>query len=84
MFPRSIPAYSSLATLYHASNRTSGVEEALEALVDTAPTPEGYDAAARLWTIVGEPARAEALRADARTRFSGDPSLAWFAQGGRQ
>ena len=77
-FPRSIPAYSSLAMLYHASNRESGVKEALEALVDTAPTPEGYDAAARLWAIVGEPARAEALRADARTRFSGDPSLALF------
>jgi tetratricopeptide (TPR) repeat protein len=77
-FPRSIPTYSSLATLYHASNRTSGVEETLEALVDTAPTPEGYDAAARLWRIVGEPARAEALRAGARTRFSGDPSLALF------
>ena len=77
-FPRSIRAYSSLATLYHASNRTSGVKEALEAIVDTAPTPEGYDAAARLWAIVGEPARAAALRADARTRFSGDPSLATF------
>ena len=77
-FPRSIRAHSSLATLYHASNRASGVEEVLGALVDTAPTPEGYDAAARLWTIVGEPARAEVLRADARTRFSGDPSLAWF------
>lgn len=35
-------------------------------------------AGARLWTVVGEPARAEALRADARTRFSGDPSLVWF------
>ena len=77
-FPRSIRAYSGLATLYHAADRTSGVEEALDALVDTAPTPEGYDAAARLWTIVGEPARAEALRADARTRFDGDPSLALF------
>jgi tetratricopeptide (TPR) repeat protein len=77
-FPRSIPAYTSLATLYHASNRASGVEEALDALVDTAPTPEGYDAAARLWTIVGEPVRAEALRADARVRFNGDPSLALF------
>ena len=83
-FPRGIRAYSSLATLYHASNRTSGVEEALDALVDTAPTPEGYAAAARLWTIVGEPARAAALRADARVRFSGDPSLAWFARGGRR
>ena len=78
VFPRSIPAYASLATLYHASNRASSVEEALDALVDTAPTPEGYDAAARLWTIVGEPARAAALRADARTRFNGDPSLAFF------
>ncbi len=77
-FPRSIPAYASLATLYHASDRASGVEDALDALVDTAPTPEGYDAAARLWTIVGEPARAAALRADARTRFNGDPSLAVF------
>ena len=83
-FPRGIRAYSSLATLYHVSNRTSGVEEALDALVDTAPTPEGYAAAARLWTIVGEPARAAALRADARVRFSGDPSLAWFARGGRR
>jgi hypothetical protein len=54
------------------------VEEALDALVDTVPTPEGYDAAARLWTIVGEPARAEARRADARTRFNEDPSLALF------
>lgn len=77
-FPRSIPAYASLATLYHASNRASSVEEALDALIDTAPTPEGYDAAARLWMIVGEPARAAALRADARTRFNGDPSLALF------
>ena len=77
-FPRSIAAYASLVTLYHASNRANGVEEALDALVDTAPTPEGYDAAARLWTIVGEPARAAALRADARMRFNGDPSLALF------
>lgn len=77
-FPRSIRAYSSLATLYHASNRTGGVEEVLDALIDAAPTPEGYDAAARLWMIVGEPSRAAALRADARTRFRGDPSLALF------
>ena len=77
-FPRSIRAYSSLATLYHASNRASDVEEVLDALIDAAPTPEGYDAAARLWVVVGEPSRAAALRADARTRFRGDPSLAFF------
>jgi len=77
-FPRSLRAYSSLATLYHASNRASGVEDVLEALIDATPTPEGYDVAARLWTIVGEPSRAAALRADARTRFRGDPSLPLF------
>jgi tetratricopeptide (TPR) repeat protein len=77
-FPRSIRAYSSLAMLYRASNRQSGLEETLDALIDAAPTPEGYDTAARLWTIAGEPERAATLRADARTRFRGDPSLALF------
>ena len=43
--------------------------------MDAAPTPEGYAIAARLWTILGERSRAEAVRADARTRFRGDPSL---------
>ncbi|MBI2828350.1 MAG: sulfatase-like hydrolase/transferase [Acidobacteria bacterium] len=77
-FPRSIRAYSSLATLYHASNRAGEVEEILDALIDAAPTPEGYAAAARLWMIVGEPSRATALTADARARFRGDPSLVLF------
>jgi len=70
-FPRSIRAHSSLALLYHASNRTAGVEEILDALVEATGTPEGYESAARLWTIFREPARAAALRADARARFRG-------------
>ncbi|HEX6160589.1 MAG TPA: tetratricopeptide repeat protein [Thermoanaerobaculia bacterium] len=77
-FPRNIRAYSSLAMLYHAQNRSTSVEETLDALIDAAPTPEGYDTAARLWTIAGKPERAAALRADARARFRGDPSLALF------
>ena len=77
-FPRSIRAYSSLAMLYRASNRQAGLEETLDALIEAAPTPEGYDTAARLWAIAGEPERAATLRADARTRFRGDPSLALF------
>lgn len=80
-FPRSIRAYSSLAMLYRASNRPEAVEDMLDALIDAAPTPEGYDTAARLWTIAGEPSRAAELRADARTRFRGDPSLAVFSRG---
>jgi tetratricopeptide (TPR) repeat protein len=77
-FPRNIRAYSSLAMLYRASNRSEGVAETLDALIDASPTPEGYDAAARLWMIAGDPDRAASLRADARTRFRGDPSLALF------
>ena len=75
-FPRSIRTYSSLAMLYRASSRDRDVEQVIEDLMDAAPTPEGYSIAARLWTIVGERSRAEAVRADARTRFRGDPSLA--------
>ncbi len=68
-FPRSLRAYSSLALLYRASNRTSAVEEILDTLVTATRTPDGYDTAARLWTILGEPARAAELRAEARARF---------------
>ena len=75
-FPRNVRAYASLAMLYHASNRDQAVEQTIDDLVVAAPTPDGYATAAELWTIVGERARAEALRADARRRFRGDPSLA--------
>ena len=75
-YPHNIATYASLAMLYRASNRESGVEQVIGDLVEAAPTPEGYSMAARLWTIVGERARAEALRLDARRRFRGDPSLA--------
>jgi tetratricopeptide (TPR) repeat protein len=82
-FPRSIQAYTSLAMLYRASNRDAAVEDVLNELVASTPTPEGYGVAARLWTILGDPSRAEALRSDARTRFSGDPSLALLGRGDR-
>ena len=75
-YPRNIGTYASLAMLYRASNRDQAVEHVIGDLVEAAPTPEGYSMAARLWTIVGERARAEALRSDARRRFRGDPSLA--------
>jgi len=82
-FPRSIQAYTSLAMLYRASNRDAAVEDVLNELVASTPTPEGYGVAARLWTILGDPSRAEALRSDARMRFRGDPSLALLGRGGR-
>jgi tetratricopeptide (TPR) repeat protein len=82
-YPRSIEAYTSLAMLYRASNRDGAVEDVLNEMVASTPTPEGYAVAARLWTILGDSSRAEALRSDARTRFRGDPSLALLGRGRR-
>jgi arylsulfatase A-like enzyme/Flp pilus assembly protein TadD len=83
-FPRNVQAYTSLAMLYRASNRDAAIEDVLNELVAATPTPEGYAVAARLWTIVGDRSRAEALRSDARARFRGDPSLALLGRDGRR
>jgi arylsulfatase A-like enzyme len=83
-FPRNVQAYASLAMLYRASNRHDAVEDVLNELVAGTPTPEGYAVAARLWTILGDRNRAEALRSDAQARFRGDPLPALLGRGGRQ
>ena len=83
-FPRNIYAYSSLAMLYHASNRTRLVEETVEALTEAMPTPEGYERAASLWTILGEPSRAADIRAEARLLLRGDASPARLRPGGQR
>jgi tetratricopeptide (TPR) repeat protein len=83
-FPRNTQAYASLAMLYRASNKDDAVEDVLNELVASTPTPEGYAVAAGLWTVLGERSRAEALRSDARTRFRGDPSLALLGRDGRR
>jgi tetratricopeptide (TPR) repeat protein len=83
-YPRNIQAYTSLAMLYRASNRDAAVEDVLNELVAATPTPEGYAVAAKLWTILGERSRAEALRSDAQARFRGDPSLAQRERDGRR
>jgi tetratricopeptide (TPR) repeat protein len=83
-FPRNIHAYSSLAMLYHASNRTGLVEETVEALTEAMPTQEGYERAASLWTILGEPSRAADIRAEARVLLRGDASPARLRPDGRR
>jgi tetratricopeptide (TPR) repeat protein len=83
-YPRNVQAYTSLAMLYRASNRDADVEDVLNELVAATPTPEGFAVAAKLWTILGERSRAEALRSDARARFRGDPSLAQREQDARR
>jgi arylsulfatase A-like enzyme/Flp pilus assembly protein TadD len=80
-FPRNVQAYASLAMLYRASNRDDDVEDVLNELVSGTPTPEGYAVAARLWTILGDRSRAEAIKSDARARFRGDPLPALLGPG---
>ena len=75
-FPHSIGAYTGLAMLYAASKREPEMEGVVDDLLAAAPTPEGYAAAVRLWTAVGQRSRADALSSDARARFRGDSPLA--------
>ena len=83
-YPRGIHSYASLAMLYRAGGREADIESVLEELIDAVPTPEGYAAAARLWTILGDRPRAETISSDARARFRGDPSLALVGRPGRR
>jgi tetratricopeptide (TPR) repeat protein len=83
-FPRNIQTYASLAMLYHAAGRDEDVNDVLNELLEAAPSPEGYALAARTWTALGDSAKAEALKSDARTRFRGDPSLALLGRDARR
>jgi tetratricopeptide (TPR) repeat protein len=80
-FPLNIQAYASLAMLYRASNRHDAVEDVLNELVSATRTPEGYAVAAKLWTILGDRSRAEALRSAALARFREDPQPARLGRG---
>jgi len=75
LFPLDPRAYVSLALLYHSTDREDDAAQAIEELLQALPTPEGSSAAARAWTAMGNRERADAVRADARARFKGDPSL---------
>ena len=83
-FPCRVRAYVSLAMLYHALDRPGAIDDVLEALVDATRMAEGYDTAARLWTLFGERVRAAAVRADARAWFRAEPSPVRLAQGARR
>jgi arylsulfatase A-like enzyme/tetratricopeptide (TPR) repeat protein len=76
MFPHSLAAYSGLATLAYAAKDEERAAAVVKELLASTPTPEGFAAAVRVWTELGENGRADALRSDARARFRGDPSLA--------
>jgi tetratricopeptide (TPR) repeat protein len=69
LFPNNGRAHANLAMLYRSQSRDDEVERTIDDLLAAMPSPEGYELAAQLWTILGEPARADAVRADARERF---------------
>lgn len=69
LFPQNTQAWASLALLYRSLGRDADVERVIGTLQRQVPTPDGYALAARLWGIFGEPARAQAVRADAARRF---------------
>jgi tetratricopeptide (TPR) repeat protein len=71
--PFDLRAYTSLATLQRASNRSADAVATVERLVRAAPTPSGYATAIRLSTVLGDRERAIQLRAEARQRFAGEP-----------
>ena len=83
LFPLDPRAYVSLASLYHSLDREDDAAQVLEDLMQALPTPEGSSAAVRAWTTMGNRERADAVRADARARFKGDPSLNLLGRGPR-
>jgi tetratricopeptide (TPR) repeat protein len=81
LFPLDPRAYVSLAMLYHSLDREADAAQILDELLAALPTPEGSSAAIRAWTAMGNRERAEAIRAEARERFKGDPSLNLLGRG---
>lgn len=65
LFPTHTRARAGLAMLYRATGRNAQAEQAIDVLLRLSPTPEGYETAAQLWTMFGEPRRAAAVRARA-------------------
>lgn len=84
LFPQDSRAYVALAVLLHSLDRDDDAAGVIDALLEALPTPEGSSAAARAWTLIGDRERADAVRADARTRFKGDPSLSLLGRGKAQ
>jgi tetratricopeptide (TPR) repeat protein len=68
LFPNNLRARAGRAMLYRATGRDADSEKAIEDLLRIAPTREGYDLAAQLWGMFGEPRKAAAAKAEAGRR----------------
>jgi arylsulfatase A-like enzyme/uncharacterized membrane protein YozB (DUF420 family)/Tfp pilus assembly protein PilF len=65
-FPAHLRARAGIAMVHRAAGRNHLSEQAIAELVREVPTPEGYDVAAQLWTMFGEPQRAAEVRSRIR------------------
>jgi arylsulfatase A-like enzyme/thioredoxin-like negative regulator of GroEL len=67
--PHHARANAGLATVYAKTGRTDEAEQTATDMIRISPTPEAYALAAKIWTTLGNPTRAEALRLEARKTF---------------
>ena len=62
LFPHNTRARAGLAMLYRAMGRNAESERAIEEMLRVSPTPEARVVAAQLWTMFGEPDKAQRVR----------------------
>jgi tetratricopeptide (TPR) repeat protein len=62
LFPHNTRARAGLAMLYRAMGRDRESERAIEELLRVSPTPEARVVAAQLWTMFGEPEKAQRVK----------------------
>jgi tetratricopeptide (TPR) repeat protein len=62
LFPHNLRARAGLAMLYRAMGRDLDSDRAVDELLRVSPTPEGRTMAAKLWTMFGEPEKAQRVR----------------------
>ena len=62
VFPHNTRARAGLAMLYRAMGRDLDSERAIDELLRVSPTPEGRALAVKLWTMFGEPEKAQRVK----------------------
>ncbi len=69
LYPQNARARGGLAMIYQVTDRPDLADKAIRDMLRISPTPETYALASRLFTMFGNRAEAEAVRADAKRAF---------------
>jgi len=67
--PQHARANAGLAMVYLKTGRTDEAEQTAVDMTRLSPTPDAYGLAAKVWTALGKPRQADALRLEARKTF---------------